>query len=86
MLKCRVETNLTFQFARAQSKILRYRYDDWKKLSIPDVSPTQQEPIVAVVEEILDAKRAGLEKVVSRLEEKLDREVAKLYGICSVNC
>ena len=55
--------------------------DDWKKLPIPDVSPEQQAPVVALVDKILDAKRKGLEKKVSRLEKKLDKEVAALYGV-----
>ena len=55
--------------------------DDWKKLPIPDVLPEQQAPIVALVDEILDAKRAGLEKKVSTLEDKLDALVSQLYGL-----
>ena len=55
--------------------------DDWKKLPIPDVSPEHQVPIVALVDEILDAKRAGLEKKVSTLEDKLDALVSQLYGL-----
>ena len=55
--------------------------DDWKKLPIPDVSPEHQVPIVALVDEILDAKRANFEADVSALENKLDRKVSKLYGV-----
>ena len=55
--------------------------DDWKKLSIPDVSPEQQVPIVELVDKILAAKRKGLERKVARLENKLDREVFQLYGL-----
>lgn len=60
---------------------IRVYPDDWKKLPIPDVSPEEQAPVVALVDEILDAKRAGLEKKVSRLEDKLDQAVSVLYGI-----
>ena len=55
--------------------------DDWKKLPIPDVSPEQQVPIIELVDKILTAKRAGLEKKVVRLEDKLDKEVSALYGV-----
>ncbi len=55
--------------------------DDWKKLPIPDVSPEQQSPIVALVDKILDAKQKGLERKVARLEKKLDKEVSALYGV-----
>ncbi len=54
---------------------------DWKQLPIPDVSPEQQEPVVALVDKILDAKRKGFERKVSRLEKKLDKIVSMLYGV-----
>ena len=60
---------------------LRFYSDDWKKLSIPDVSSEQQAPIVALVDKILTAKRKGLERKVSRLESYLlDDEV--LIKLC----
>ena len=55
--------------------------DDWKKLPIPDVSLEQQTPIIELVDKILDAKRKGLERKVTRLEKKLDKEVSTLYGV-----
>ena len=69
-------------FLRANRRSNIHIYpDDWKQLPIPDVLPKQQVPIVALVDKILDAKRKGLEKKVSRLEKKLDKEVSALYGI-----
>lgn len=55
--------------------------DDWKQLPIPDVSPEQQAPIVAVVDKILAAKRAKPDADVSALEAEADRLVTALYGI-----
>ena len=55
--------------------------NDWKQLPIPDVSSEQQRPIVALVDEILAAKRRGLERKVVRLEKKLDKKVSVLYGV-----
>ena len=55
--------------------------DDWKELLIPDASPEQQTPIVALVDKILVAKQKGLERKVARLEKKLDKEVSLLYGV-----
>ena len=55
--------------------------DDWKQLPIPDVLPEQQAPMVALVDEILDVKRAGLDEKVSTLEDKLDGLVSRLYGL-----
>ena len=55
--------------------------DDWKKLPIPDVSSEQQILIIELVDKILAAKRKGLERKVSRLEDKLDRDVSRLYGL-----
>jgi len=55
--------------------------DDWKQLPIPDVSPEQQAPIVALVEKILSAKRPKPDANVSVLEAEVDRLVTALYGI-----
>ena len=55
--------------------------DDWKQLPIPDVSPEQQAPIVALVEKILSAKRPKPDADVSVLEAEVDRLVTALYGI-----
>ena len=47
-------------FLRANRRSNIHLYpDDWKNLPIPDVSPQQQQPIVALVEQILTAKRAN---------------------------
>ena len=54
---------------------------DWKQLPIPDVSSEQQDPIIVLVDKILDAKQKGFERKVARLEKKLDKEVSLLYGI-----
>ena len=55
--------------------------DDWKQLPIPDVTPEQQAPVVALVEKILAAKRAKPDADVSVLEAEVDRLVTALYGI-----
>ena len=55
--------------------------DDWKQLPIPNVSSEQQVPIVALVDKVLVAKRKGIERKVTRLEKRLDREVSLLYGV-----
>ncbi len=55
--------------------------DDWKQLPIPDVTSELQVPVVALVDKILDAKRKGFERKVSRLEKKLDKIVSMLYGV-----
>ena len=55
--------------------------DDWKNLPIPDVSPEQQEPIVKLVDQILDAKRTNLHAKVSELEDEIDQLVYELYDL-----
>ena len=55
--------------------------DDWKKLPIPDVSPEQQEPIVKLVDQILDAKRTNLDADVCELEDEIDQLVYELYDL-----
>ena len=57
--------------------------DDWKNLPIPDVSPEQQQPIVALVEKILTAKRANPNADITAPEAELDHAIAKLYGVAS---
>ena len=69
-----------FLLANRRSNLNLYP-DDWKKLPIPDVSPEQQAPIVALVDKILDAKRADLEADVSNLEKEIDKLVYDLYGL-----
>ena len=69
-------------FLRANRRSNIHIYpDDWKQLPIPDVSHEQQESIIELVDKILDAKRKGIERKVSRLEKKLDKEVSMLYGV-----
>ena len=69
-------------FLRANRRSNIHIYpNDWKQLPIPDVSPEQQAPIIALVDKILAAKRKGFERKVARLEKKLDKEVSMLYGV-----
>jgi len=65
--------------ANRRSNIRLYP-DDWKNLPIPDVTPQQQQPIVALVEQILTAKRVNPNADITALESELDRAVALLYG------
>jgi len=55
--------------------------DDWKKLPIPDVTKEEQEPIVALVDQILDLKKMNPLTDVSALEQKVDSMVARLYSL-----
>lgn len=68
-------------FLRANRRSNIHLYpDDWKKLPIPDVSEAQQQPIVALVEQILTLKRANPAADINALETQLDAAVATLYG------
>ncbi len=71
-----------FLMANRRSNIHIYP-DDWKQLPIPDVSPAQQAPVVALVDAILSAKHADFAADVSGLEAALEREVSALYGLSS---
>ena len=69
-------------FLRAHRRSNIHLYpDDWKQLLIPNVSPEQQEPIIELVDQILDAKRTDPNTDVSELEDEIDRKVSALYGI-----
>ena len=47
----------------------------------PDVSPEEQEPIIELVDQILDAKRTDPDADVSKLEKQIDQIVYFLYGL-----
>ena len=69
-------------FLRAHRRSNIHLYpDDWKQLPIPDVSPEQQEPIIELVDQILDAKRTNPDADVSKLENEIDQIVYLLYGL-----
>jgi len=71
-------------FLRANRRSNIHLYpDDWKKLPIPDVPKEKQDPIVAIVDQILDVKKRDPSVDVSDLEQKVDTMVAKLYGVAS---
>jgi hypothetical protein len=55
--------------------------DDWKRLPIPDVSPEKQKPIVALVDQILTAKKKDPSADISVLEKRIDEMVYALYGL-----
>jgi len=69
-------------FLRANRRSNIHLYpDDWRKLPIPDVPEEKQAPIVALVDQILDLKKADPSADISELERKVDAMVAELYGI-----
>jgi hypothetical protein len=69
-------------FLRANRRSNIHVYpDDWKNLPIPDVPPAQQQSIVALVDQILTAKRANTNGDISTLEQQLDAEISRLYGL-----
>ncbi len=68
-------------FLRANRRSNIHLYpDDWKKLPIPDATPEQQVPIVALVDQILAAKNASPQADVSVMEAQVDELVSALYG------
>ncbi len=69
-------------FLRAHRRSNIHLYpDDWKRLPIPDVLPEQQEPIIELVDQILDAKCTNPDADVSELENQIDQIVYLLYGL-----
>ena len=55
--------------------------DDWKKLPIPDALPDQQQPIVALVDRILTAKKHSPSADTTLWEREIDERVYRLYGL-----
>jgi len=77
-----MNSTVAHNFLRANRRSNIHLYpDDWKKLPIPDVPVEKQDPIVALVDQILDLKKKDPSADISALEEKVDTMVAKLYGV-----
>ena len=69
-------------FLRANRRSNIHLYpDDWKKLPIPDATPEQQAPIVALVDRILAARSADPSADIAVLESEIDRHVHALYHL-----
>ena len=60
---------------------LNFYPNDAKELPIPDVSSEQQPPIIELVDQILDAKRADTDADTSNLENEIDKLVYALYNL-----
>ena len=70
---------LEFLTAHRRSNIHLYP-DDWKMLPIPNVPKRQQQPIVRLVDKILDARTKDPESDVADIENQIDRAVRRHYG------
>ena len=69
-------------FLRANRRSNIHLYpDDWKKLPIPDVTPEQQAPIIELVDQVLEIRRADLSADTGKQEAEIDRLVYELYGL-----
>ena len=51
------------------------------QISIPDISPEAQAPLVSLVDEILSARRADPKTDTTELESALDALVFDLFGL-----
>lgn len=69
-------------FLRANRRSNIHLYpDDWKKLPIPDVTLEQQVPIIELVDQILEIRRADPLADTGEQEAEIDRMVYGLYGL-----
>ena len=69
-------------FLRANRRSNIHLYpDDWKKLPIPDVTLEQQVPIIELVDQILEIRRADPLADTGEQEAEIDRLVYGLYGL-----
>jgi hypothetical protein len=55
--------------------------DDWKALPIPDIPLEEQQPLVALVDQILARKSQDPTADVTALEAEIDQRVYRLYGL-----
>ena len=73
------------EFLRANRRSNIHLYpDDWKKLPIPDVSTSQQQPVIELVDRILCLKRTNPAADIATLESEIDALVAALYGTATI--
>ena len=70
---------LEFLTAHRRSNVHLYP-DDWKKLPIPDVPKGRQQPVVRLVDKILDAKARDAQADLENLENRIDFIVRDHYG------
>ena len=69
-------------FFRANRRSNIHLYpDDWKKLPIPDMMLEQQAPIIGLVDQILEIRRADLSADIDEQEAGDRRLVYTLYGL-----
>ena len=69
-------------FLRANRRSNIHLYpDDWKKLPIPDVTLERQVPIIELVDQILEIRRADPLADTGEQEAEIDRLVYELYGL-----
>ena len=79
-----LDSNFTnWYFLNFLSDGLNFYPNDAKELPIPDVSVEQQTPIIELVDQILNAKRAVLDADTPNLENKVDKLVYELYNLTS---
>ena len=73
-------TALDFLRANRRSNIHLYP-EDWKKLPIPDITQPEQQPIIELVDRILDAKGKDRSAQIEHLERQIDLLVSKAYSL-----
>ena len=69
-----------FLLAHRRNNVQLY-HDDWKHLPIPDATPEQQRPIIALVDQILALKQRDPSVNIASLEVQIDNLVNNLYGV-----
>ena len=62
-------------------KTIQYSKQWMENIPIPSASPTQQQPIIAIVENILASKKEDPQADTREWEEEIDRLVYDLYGL-----
>ena len=85
--KIGVNSKLLWYFVTATGSILRGNYFRFKTnylmpFPIPsELSPVDQQPFIALTDQILSQKKSNPQTDTSTLEAKIDRMVYELYGL-----
>jgi len=78
-------TNYWFEYYYSTTKVSGNYFDlngnQIKSIPIPNASITQQEAIITLVNQILEAKHANPQADTSALEAQIDQLVYELYGL-----
>ncbi len=74
-------SNIAYNSLKMAGGFINIGVRELEQLPIPSATPTQQHPIINLVDRILNAKKENPQTDTSRMEKEIDRLVYELYGL-----